>query len=82
MHKLEKYTSNSLLVIAGLCILVGLFTDISFSWVYVWLFLAPSLIIHEAIQMPSKGKKRIYSIVYISAISLIFGIAVLELIIG
>ncbi|SFF57935.1 hypothetical protein SAMN05216353_102133 [Halobacillus alkaliphilus] len=80
MQKIVKYISKSLLLIAGVIFLAGLFTDISFSWMFVWLFLAPSLIIKEFIEMPAKGKSRTYSIVYIASLSLIW-VAALELII-
>ncbi|SEH78999.1 hypothetical protein SAMN05192559_104131 [Halobacillus karajensis] len=58
MQKVAKYISISLFVIAGLLFLVGLFIDIAFSWLYTMLFLVPSLIIHELLQMPAKGKKK------------------------
>ncbi|MCP3032833.1 hypothetical protein LF817_16020 [Halobacillus sp. A1] len=82
MKKAAKYISNSFLVIAVLLFLVGLFTDFTYAWLYPWLFLAPSLVIQEILQMPAKGKRRIYSFVYISVVSIMFGIAVLELITG
>lgn len=82
MQKIAKYISDSLFLMAVLLVLLGLFTDIPFSWMYVWLFLAPSLIINESKEMPEKGKTRIYSMVYIAAYSLLFGMAVIELIIG
>ncbi|RWZ60636.1 hypothetical protein EQV77_04900 [Halobacillus fulvus] len=82
MQKIAKYISRSLLLIAGVMFLMVLFTDIPFSPMYIWLFLAPSLIIKEFMDMPAKGKSRIYSMVYIAAIFLVFGMAVLEFIIG
>ncbi|ASF39076.1 hypothetical protein CEH05_08095 [Halobacillus halophilus] len=83
MQKKAKYISRSLLLIAGLLCLMGLFTDSPFSWwMNVWLFLAPAMIIREFIEMPAKGKSRIYSMVCITALSLVFGMAVLDLIIG
>ncbi|MCP3032473.1 hypothetical protein LF817_14190 [Halobacillus sp. A1] len=82
MQKAAKYISNSLLVIAALLFLGGLLTDITYWWLYPWLFLAPSIVIQEVLQVPAKGKRRIYSFVYISVVSTMFGIAVLELITG
>ena len=82
MQRIAKYISHSLFVIAALFFLVGLFTEYPLSWQYIWLFLAPSLIIHEGIHMPEKGRKRIYSFIYISFAFLMFGVAVFELIIG
>ncbi|ASF38952.1 MULTISPECIES: hypothetical protein [Halobacillus] len=83
MQKKAKYISKSLLLIAVLLCLMGLFTDRPFSWwMSVWLFLAPAMIIQEFIEMPTKGKSRIYSMVCIAALSLVFGMAVLDLIIG
>ncbi|MGP4069413.1 hypothetical protein [Halobacillus sp. B29] len=82
MQKKAKYISKSLALIAVLFCLVGLFTDSPFSWINVWLFLAPAMIIQEFIEMPAKGKSRIYSMVSIVAFSLLFGMAVLDLVIG
>jgi hypothetical protein len=80
MQKLAKYISNSLFIIAALFFLVGLFKEYPISWQYIWLFLAPSIIIQESIHMPEKGRKRIYSFIYISFAFLMFGVAVMELI--
>ncbi|ASF41001.1 hypothetical protein CEH05_18285 [Halobacillus halophilus] len=80
MQKIAKYISRSLLLIAGVMFLVDLFTNIPFSWMFIWLFLAPSLIIKEFVEMPEKGMSRTYSIIYIAAISLMW-VAALELII-
>ncbi|TGB03562.1 hypothetical protein [Halobacillus salinus] len=79
MKKVSKYLSNSLLLISIIMILLVLFIDVPFTWMNIWLFLAPSLVIQEYTQLPPKGKRRVYSFVYISVASVMFGIATLSL---
>ncbi|SFK03481.1 hypothetical protein SAMN04487936_106236 [Halobacillus dabanensis] len=80
MKKAAKYITNS--VIIALLIILNLFTDYHFPWLYLWLFLAPAIIIDQAIVMPAKRKKKIGSIFRFSFAFLMLGFAIYELIIG
>ncbi|WP_394217517.1 hypothetical protein [Halobacillus trueperi] len=74
MNKIWKRMGDAFFIVAGLGIILPLFTDLPYRWELIWIFLAPAVIIQRLREINEKGRK-VEPILAIGMSLLLFGIS-------
>ncbi|WP_406944112.1 hypothetical protein ACJA3J_12005 [Halobacillus sp. SY10] len=74
MNKIWKRIGDAFFIVAGVALILPLFTDLPFRWELTWTFLAPAVIIQRLREVNEKGRK-VEPILTIGMSLLLFGIS-------